>query len=350
MSKIVTEEKAFTSLPSKTNIQDRFIDKKTISNREIRSTQGFYNSLESQYERNCQSVGSQPCTCYYPDHTEVVHFEVGNDNITKALINGTGPSNCSDLQAIGHNLRGFYLVLLNNTKRAKPIYCDFNQTSNSSNQVAAPPLLNKNDVGASAPSRRLRFCGGLVGQECTFYYSDHPDAPKLQTRSNYTEPTSCEDLREIGYALNGYYMVRFNGIKVKTVYCNLNSSSKKTNESKKRSKRENKLKTNQTKTTFCNDVGSQPCSCYHHRFSKTLQLELSSDEITKNASRDNGSAPTSCDDLQSNGHRLKGFYVVRFNAKKMKTIFCEFNILVKKVNYKKLHNKIIKSKEKIDIF
>lgn len=122
------------SLSSKTNIPDHLADEKQILRREIRSIKGFYNSssLESQFERNCQNAGSQPCTCYYPDHTEVVHFDVGNDNATqKALMNGIGPANCSDL----NTLRGFYLVLLNNTKRPSPIYCDFNQTSNSSNKV-----------------------------------------------------------------------------------------------------------------------------------------------------------------------------------------------------------------------
>ena len=113
-------DKELTSLSSKTSIQDPFIDKKTNPNRVIRSTIGLNNSIESQYERNCLNIGSQPCTCYYPDHIEVVHFEVGNDNITKkALMNRTGPANCSDLQVIGHTLRGFYMVLLQNLPAAK---------------------------------------------------------------------------------------------------------------------------------------------------------------------------------------------------------------------------------------
>jgi len=265
-------------------------------NRGIRSAIGLDNSLESQFERHCQNAGSQPCTCYYPDHAEVVHFEVSNDNITKnALIagNGTGPTNCSDLKAIGYTLKGFYLVLLNNTKRVKPTYCDFNQINNNTYKIPATKalLMKENAVAGSSLVKRIKFCGGVVGQQCTFFYSDHPDTPQFVAKSSNIEPTSCEDLKSIGHLMNGYYLVRFNGMKVKTVYCNLKPTHIE-DDTKKRSKRAKVSPKNSAKTKFCNGVGSQPCSCYHPRFTAIQQLELSSDEITRNASSENGTGPS----------------------------------------------------------
>jgi len=53
-----------------------------------------------------------------------------------------------------------------------------------------------------------------------------------------------------------------------------------------------------------------------------LQFELSNDDRTTEALL-NG--PTNCKDLESIGHNLKGFYMVRRDAMFLKTIFCEFH-------------------------
>ncbi len=333
---VESREKELASLSSINNLYD-FINNNQIRNREIRSPIGLSNSSESQFERHCRNVGSQPCTCYHPDHVEVVHFEVGNDTITKNAFkadgDGTGPSNCSDLKAIGYSLRGFYLVLLNNTKRTKPTYCDFNQINNSTNLVEKLQASSLNQI-ATGPStvRRIKFCGGLVRQQCTFYYADHPDAATFQPRSNNTEPTSCSDLKLIGHSLNGYYMVRINVLRVKTVYCNFQPNIVGEDEKKKKTKRATVTQKYGTQQTLCNGVGSQPCSCYHSKFANIQQLELSSDNITRNASSENGEGPTSCKDYEIIGHILKGFYIVRFNGKTMKSIFCEFKPATKMEN------------------
>ena len=157
--------------------------------RKARSEVASKSSTSSnQFQQHCINFGSQPCTCFYPDHPDVIRFEIGNDELTKnasRIGNGTGPANCTDLQAIGHTLRGFYLVRLNNTKRVSPIYCEFTQTRNNSSQgvVSQTLPLNKNAV-ETPPPKRLKFCGGFVGQQCTFFYSDYPDAPQYELKSN----------------------------------------------------------------------------------------------------------------------------------------------------------------------
>lgn len=86
------------------------------------------SSFESQFEEFCRGVGSQPCTCYYPDHGDVTLFELSSDDVTKNATeraNGTGPASCEDLRKIGHSLNGFYTIRFN-LKRVKAIFCVFN--------------------------------------------------------------------------------------------------------------------------------------------------------------------------------------------------------------------------------
>ena len=74
---------------------------------------------------------------------------------------------------------------------------------------------------------------------------------------------------------------------------------------------------------YCNGLGSQPCSCYYSRGKDIMQFELGNDKITRQASSENGTGPASCKDLESIGHALDGYYIIRFNGKIMKTVFCE---------------------------
>ena len=142
-------------------------------------------------------------------------------------------------------------------------------------------------------------------------------------------PESCEDLNNIRYSLKGFYMVRLNAIKLKAVYCDF---GKRTLEDDK-NKLNNILPTAGknaagaiSKTSrFCQGVGSQPCSCYSTKSPNILQYELSSDEITRNASRENGKGPKNCTDLKEFGYILSGFYVVRYKTNIMKIIFCKFD-------------------------
>ena len=56
-----------------------------------------------------------------------MQFEISNDDrTTEALLNG--PTNCTDLETIGHNLKGFYMVRTN-AMVLKTIFCEFHQTS-----------------------------------------------------------------------------------------------------------------------------------------------------------------------------------------------------------------------------
>jgi len=72
------------------------------------------------------------------------------------------------------------------------------------------------------------------------------------------------------------------------------------------------------------------------------QLELSSDEITRNASRVNGTGPTSFKDLESIGYTviytLNGFYVVKFNDRIMKIVYCNYIELMRytTINFSKM--------------
>ena len=75
----------------------------------------------------------------------------------------------------------------------------------------------------------------------------------------------------------------------------------------------------------CSGFPRQPCSCYYPDHPKVPIFELSSDKITANASGVNGTGPSDCLDLKNMGNSLKGFYMVRFTNKRIKSIYCEFD-------------------------
>ena len=77
----------------------------------------------------------------------------------------------------------------------------------------------------------------------------------------------------------------------------------------------------------CTEI--QPCSCYYPDHPNVTIFEMSTDAETQNASGKNATGPENCGDLQNLGYRLMGFYMVRFNSKRTKTIYCEFNQTIK---------------------
>jgi len=287
----------------------------------------------------------QPCTCYYPDHPNVPIFELGTDEITKnaTIINGTGPSNCQDLQKLGYSLKGFHIIVLFNSKRIKTIYCDFDQTNENTIQKVASVVSSstKQKDAASVSSEVIQFCNGIESQSCKFLYPDYPDISLFDLNStdifknvslkNYyiPRPASCEDLNVIGYYLKGFYLVSLNAKKVKIIFCDFNEMGVKNKKLDNRTQHSGLMQNNISKisrlSTVCNDYGSQPCSCYYSNFPDVLQLELSNDEVTRFASKENGTGPEGCEDLKHIGHTLDGFYFVRFKTNIIKTVYCMFN-------------------------
>lgn len=123
-----------------------------INNKKLTSSTRF---LKSQFGQLCGGFGKKLCTCYYPDHSDVTIFELRSDEITTNAfykINGTGPSNCTDLQNIGHSLKGFYAVRFNG-KRINSIYCDFNEIELDVNTNVTASSSKK--TNASAVSRNF---------------------------------------------------------------------------------------------------------------------------------------------------------------------------------------------------
>jgi len=303
------------------------------NNRHTREVSANLSSsrFDEPFERLCRDAGSQPCTCYYPDHPDVIQFELSADDVTinASGKNGTGPKNCEDLRLNGHALNGFYMVNFD-TKRVNITYCTFSNTAHETNAKS----IQLRGTSSSSPVSRL--CAGVGTHPCTIYYSDNPDnLPQIEisnilnnkaSSNDDLRPTSCDDLRAIGYKNNGFHLVRFNGMKVKIVYCNFDTKLEKTTELQVETKlgdENNSRKVSQ----LCNGAGSQPCSCYYSKQKYVQQFELSTDQITREASSENGKGPSNCEDLQSIGHTIKGFYPVRSNRKKMKIVFCEFNKL-----------------------
>ena len=54
----------------------------------------------------CHDAGSQPCSCYFSNFSNILQFELSNDEVTRSASseNGTGPQNCDELKNIGHTL------------------------------------------------------------------------------------------------------------------------------------------------------------------------------------------------------------------------------------------------------
>jgi len=305
----------------------------------------------------CGGFGAQPCTCYYPDHPNVTLFEIDTSEITinATRVNGTGPENCEDLQSIGNSLAGFYLVRFK-PKKVKAIYCGFNQTlgnfSNNSQVVATSSLKHIRDPGSS---EIIRFCNGLGNQPCSFLYTDHPDVPLLHLRRNKTAntnascencilgPTSCDDLRQIGHKLQGFYIIRQNALKVKIIYCNFNQIIANVDELKRTRRsafKKNVSTSSKNVTRVCRDVGSQPCSCFYSNYQDILQFEMSNDEITMNAMDTNGTGPGTCAELKEFGYTSNGFFLLRSNTTTIKIAYCNLKGLKRKTKQKKNQNEL----------
>lgn len=304
----------------------RHIEGEMHSLRKTRSSSNKNTSLAEQFEQLCSSVGSQPWTCYYPDNRNVPIFELSTDIFTEKAsgVNGSGPASCQQLKDSGHDLSGFYLVRFN-SKRAKAVFCEFSNATKVTNKNKEETIekTSENKANDRKTSKSIRFCGGVRGNQCTYLYSDHPDA--RPNGKNGKEPASCEDLYLIGHSLKGFYVVQFNTVKVRIIYCDFlgNTTDKTTN---KINYVESSSNWNKSESMlYCNGLGSQPCSCYYSNSPNILQFELGNDEITRQALSGKSAGPASCKDLETIGYTFDGFYIVRFRVKAMKTVFCRFN-------------------------
>lgn len=153
------------------------------------------------------SDSSRVCTFFYPDHADAVNKRTKN---------------------------GFSL---NSTKQDISLK-DTSAFPNSSqpkwNPISPVPVSKEPLKGHCSDSSRF----------CTFFHPDHPDAITKGTDdgSSLTEqqvqqvhakaerpslnnrpPTSCEELKQLGHALNGFYLVQGpleKSNKILTIYCN----------------------------------------------------------------------------------------------------------------------------------
>jgi len=316
-------------------------------NNPIRNTRSITNSTQlrkSQFEQLCTSgfAGTQPCTCYYPDHPNVPIFQLDTDEITTraSSINGSGPSNCEELKNKGYSLNGFYLARFN-TKRVKAIYCEISR-KNEDKGLATKSSARKIDESASPEV--LQFCDSVGNQPCKFIYPDYPDIPlmyfkskKMSTRSNllkkHKRPASCEDLHDIGYYLKGFYLVSVNAKLVKIVFCDFDKTieddkiEKQKIGTKKPTSNESNLNHDSRSLPHCNRIGSRPCSCYYSSFPDILQFELGNDQVTILESSEHGTGPQNCEELKNIGYTLDGFYMVRFKVNIIKMVYCMFNYI-----------------------
>ena len=308
-----------------------------VISRNLRSPTSTVKKISApQFKQMCGDFGIQPCTCYYPDHQDVVRFELNTDEITKnaSYLNGTGPSSCKDLQSIGHNLAGFYMVRFK-PNRTEAIHCNFNnQTLQNSNirVESTTEYSSKRNEEGSSPSEMIQFCkGSLKGQPCTFLYPDYPDIPLFTDVRNSkptVEPACCNDLKLIGHKLNGFYIIRLNPKKAKIVFCDfhLEIASEGVKMRRKRSAAQKKISEESINIKpICSNVGSRPCSCYYSKSFNGLQFEMGNDDTTRNAMGENGTGPATCDELERIGYTLDGFYMLRFNAKTIKISYCKFD-------------------------
>ena len=137
----------------------------SYSLRKTRSIVNKATKFTEQFEKICNSYGSQPCTCYYPDHRSIPQFEISADELSKTAsgVNGTGPANCQDLKDLRHTLKGFYMVRFN-SKRIKTIFCEFyNETLSTTKNQVENNEKNHTQSGNVLDERKsppIRFCGG----------------------------------------------------------------------------------------------------------------------------------------------------------------------------------------------
>lgn len=91
------------------------------------------------------------------------------------------------------------------------------------------PASNESNLNRS---RSFPHCNRAGSQPCSCYYSSFPDFMQfelsndqvtiLESSEHGTGPQNCEELKNIGYTLDGFYMVRFKVNIIKMVYCMFN--------------------------------------------------------------------------------------------------------------------------------
>ena len=99
--------------------------KSTLKN----NTSTTENTSSTTISTHCNSVGSQPCSCFYSNVPNMLQFELSNDESTTEAMseNGPGPKSCEELKNIGYTLDGFHIVLFK-TNIVKAVYCKFDYT------------------------------------------------------------------------------------------------------------------------------------------------------------------------------------------------------------------------------
>ena len=212
------------------------------SNAELTAKYSLNQSDEgapSEIIQFCNGTGRHPCLFLYPDYPDIPLFN-SKTNKTFTENNGScencllGPTSCSDLQLIGHKLEGFYMVRLN-AKKVRIVYCDFNlAVANGDEKLRTKRYARKKIRSASNNTKVKPICNSVGSRPCSCYFSKSPVlTPALQfemgndkiTRNamdeNGTGPATCDDLQQIGYTLDGFYMLRLNFKAMKIVYCKL---------------------------------------------------------------------------------------------------------------------------------
>jgi len=214
----------------------------------------------------------------------------------------------------------------------------------------------KSTTDHSSFSQFENSCTGK--QPCTCYYPDHPNVTIFELGTdattqhasgiNGTGPGNCIDLQELGYTLMGFYMVRFNSKRVKTIYCEFNETKQHKTKKSKRIERALKQQTKKlskpNKLRFCGGVGHAPCTFY---YSDNPDAPINSQKLNDSTTNNNYQRePKSCEDLGKIGYFLKGFYTVRLNVIKVKIVYCEFEKRIfknGKTNLKKIRPTIDKN-------
>jgi len=193
-------------------------------------------------------------------------------------------------------------------------------------------LIERNIRSTSNGSLQFQFEKQCKGdQPCTCYYPDHPNVAIFQLGTdettanasgiNGTGPGNCEDLERLGYSLEGFYMVRFNSKRVKTIYCkfNQNITTKRVRISRALEDKKTMLQPKTLKK--CGGFGNTSCSFYYPDYP-----DIKSTIVNKNLINgdDSNEGPTSCENLKNIGYKLAGFYMVRIDTMKLKTLYCDF--------------------------
>ena len=189
----------------------------------------FVYSKISQF---CEGLGSPPCNALYSDYPDNPLFEFKKTNPNASLkVEIRKPTSCGDLNAIGYSLKGFYWVTMSE-KKVQLVYCDFKKISKKN--VIPKGLTSSNSCKpkTNISSRVLPYCNMVGSQPCSCYYSkfvnvlqfelSNDEVTRQAASENGAGPKSCDDLKNIGYTFDGFYMVRFKTNVIKTVYCMFN--------------------------------------------------------------------------------------------------------------------------------